>query len=107
MFFLLYFMTLTSAFRINVKKYALEISDVTLSDAGRYSCKAENGVGTKWGNFSIKVIKGEYHDSVVEIYEKRINDNPEEKGMWLGVTVFETRYDLLCYSFSRHGFAWF
>jgi hypothetical protein len=39
-----------------VRKFALDIADVTPEDEGRYACKAENDHGLIWGNFTVVVV---------------------------------------------------
>ena len=42
--------------RFKVNRFALIIKNAKEEDAGQYACKAYNHLGTKWGNFTVKVI---------------------------------------------------
>lgn len=42
---------------MTIRKYALEISDLTLADSGKYYCKAFNQYGELWGNFTVTVVE--------------------------------------------------
>ncbi|KAH3786281.1 hypothetical protein DPMN_164387, partial [Dreissena polymorpha] len=43
--------------RIRITKYALEVMNTQLSDAGEYACRAHNQHGVLWGNMTLRVLK--------------------------------------------------
>ena len=45
--------------RYTVLRTSLEITNLEISDSGKYQCFAENDAGSIWGNVTLKVIKNE------------------------------------------------
>ncbi|XP_052219506.1 fibropellin-3-like [Dreissena polymorpha] len=42
--------------RVRITKYALEVMNTQLSDAGEYACRASNQHGALWGNMTLRVL---------------------------------------------------
>lgn len=85
--------------RIKISKYALQISDLQLSDTGMYSCKAANSAGEIWGNFTLNVLETDDDITPPEHYDYDYveEDDEDEFDDLKGPPEFDKRLNLVGY----------
>ncbi|XP_052221359.1 fibroblast growth factor receptor 3-like isoform X2 [Dreissena polymorpha] len=62
--------------RVRITKFALEVMNTQLSDAGEYACRASNQHGVLWGNMTLRVIKDMDDATPPFEYDNNFNTDP-------------------------------